>query len=289
MLNKLDCSIIVPTYNRVELLKKTLSSLVDQTYPIESYEVLVCDDGSTDATREIADNYANKLQIKYLYQEDKGYRVAKVRNLGIDVARGDVCIFIDSGVCVESKFVEYHLKGHLSSDKLAVIGMVYGYNPDEDVLGRPNGASINNTNFKGVELGGLSDARFKIFEKCDYTISYLPAPWVLFWGGNISVRKCDLVRVGCFDENFIGWGGEDLDLGYRLFMNGVRLTVDKNIRALHLPHRTDVKSNKIRAKSNYAYMKRKYKDHIVDKFYAVCEDGIEALLEINRLTSKETV
>jgi len=63
-----------------------------------------------------------------------------------------------------------------------------------------------------------------------------PAPWIYFWSGNISVRKDELEEVGLFDENYIGWGGEDTDLGIRLYLKGLRYVYSDNAQAIHYPH-----------------------------------------------------
>ena len=43
-----------------------------------------------------------------------------------------------------------------------------------------------------------------------------PAPWVFFWGGNVSVSRKNILEIGCFDESYQTWGGEDTDLGIKL-------------------------------------------------------------------------
>ena len=60
-------SVIVTTYNREEEIKRTLSSLVDQTY--KDFEVLIIDDGSTDNTREIVDGFRDKLVLQYFFRK----------------------------------------------------------------------------------------------------------------------------------------------------------------------------------------------------------------------------
>ena len=76
-------SVIIPTYNRSTLLKKTLDSLSIQSLNNDQYEVIVVDDGSSDNTAVIVDSFKTKLNISYYFQEDRGFRVAKARNIGI--------------------------------------------------------------------------------------------------------------------------------------------------------------------------------------------------------------
>jgi len=86
-------SIIIPTYNRAALLDRCLMSLCDQTY--KNFEVLVCDDGSTDNSKEITEKYINALNIQYLWEPNWG-GPARPRNRGIAVAKGEWICFLDS-------------------------------------------------------------------------------------------------------------------------------------------------------------------------------------------------
>lgn len=84
-------SIVIPTYNRAELLAKTLDSALAQTFV--DFEVLIIDDGSTDATMEVVSSI-NDPRIKYVYQEN-GER-GKARNTGVKIAEGNYIFFLDS-------------------------------------------------------------------------------------------------------------------------------------------------------------------------------------------------
>jgi len=82
-------SVVIPTYNRYEVLKRALSSVFSQTY--QAFEVIVIDDGSTDKTQQIIQDFPN---IKYFYQENAG--VSSARNLGIKKASCKWMAFLDS-------------------------------------------------------------------------------------------------------------------------------------------------------------------------------------------------
>ena len=86
-------SVIIPTYNRADLLAKCLDSLVFQTY--KEFEVLVCDDGSTDNTSQVVLSYSNSLEIKYFYQSNSG-GPAGPRNSGISNAKYNWVCFLDA-------------------------------------------------------------------------------------------------------------------------------------------------------------------------------------------------
>lgn len=86
-------SVIIPTYNRAGELRRCLDSLISQT--IGDFEVVVCDDGSTDNTAEVVTGYASLLDITYDYGSNFG-GPARPRNRGVRLARGRYVAFLDS-------------------------------------------------------------------------------------------------------------------------------------------------------------------------------------------------
>ncbi len=88
-------SVVIPTYNRPDQLKETLSGFKDQTYT--NFEIIVADDNSETNIEEIAREFSNKTNIvtKYVNTNYQGYGLAKARNMGICEADGDIVIFND--------------------------------------------------------------------------------------------------------------------------------------------------------------------------------------------------
>lgn len=86
-------SVIVPTYNRAEDLRRCLNALTTQT--VDDFEVLVCDDGSTDQTADVVNEFLSWLDITYDYAENFG-GPARPRNRGIRLARSPYIAFLDS-------------------------------------------------------------------------------------------------------------------------------------------------------------------------------------------------
>ena len=91
-MNKPKFSVIIPTYNGGELLRRTLQSLVAQTY--KNFEVIVCDDGSTDHTKEVIASFKGDLNIKYIWGENFG-GPARPRNNGIKASSSEWICFLD--------------------------------------------------------------------------------------------------------------------------------------------------------------------------------------------------
>ena len=101
-------SVIVPSYNRADLLAETLDSLIDQTYP--DWEAIVIDDGSQDSSLELAQKYAaqdNRIRASLRQGEKKGACVC--RNQGFSTAAGEYVIFLDSDDLLSSTCLEHRV------------------------------------------------------------------------------------------------------------------------------------------------------------------------------------
>lgn len=96
-------SIIVPVFNVEKYLERCIRSLIEQTY--QNLEIILIDDGSTDASPMICDKWAQEdCRITAIHQENSGVSVA--RNLGIEIAHGEYISFVDSDDWVDSRFIE---------------------------------------------------------------------------------------------------------------------------------------------------------------------------------------
>ncbi|MDQ1741760.1 MAG: hypothetical protein QOE23_99, partial [Pseudonocardiales bacterium] len=220
------CSVIIPTYNRAELLRRTLDSLVRQDLPRAQFEVLVIDDGSSDHTAELAGSYADRLDLRYFFQPDEGWRVAQARNVGIAHAAGAVCVMVDSGVLLHSGCLRAHLDSHQRADgPVAVIGYVYGFGTDGDEAAAMI-ATLDEHGWQDPDAvlalvaasGRWADVRELFYAKYADDFAALPAPWIVYWTCNVSAPTDRLRAVGGFDEQIRSWGGEDLELAYRLHL-----------------------------------------------------------------------
>ncbi|MBL0743046.1 glycosyltransferase [Chryseolinea lacunae] len=258
---KIDATVIVPTYNRSTLLDYTLHSILNQDLGHQTIEVIVADDGSDDNTREIVRKYEPLMRLRYFFQDDKGYRVASARNMGIRNAQGEILIFVDSGVLLASGCIREHIQTHRAKEvPQAVIGYVYGYdqyikNVDTfrdaiDILDPDRTIGLLR------ERGEFLDMRHDFYKSVNYSLAGLPAPWIFFVTCNVSATKASLVEVGMFDENYdYNWGVEDLDLGYRLHANDVSFVVNAAAESIHFPHDRE------------ATMKEKFGEEVANKKY----------------------
>jgi GT2 family glycosyltransferase len=165
---------------------------------LQGYEVVVVDDGSTDATLAWLEQAcaAGELPHLRLVQQEHG-GPALGRNRGVEAARGEVIVFIDSDLVVGPDFLLSHARG-LEQDWQRV----------GDRLSFTYGAVINTADFDNptAERHKLRDLS-----------------WAYFATGNVAIERRLLERAGLFDIAFHLYGWEDLELGERLRALGVRL------------------------------------------------------------------
>ncbi|MGC9669687.1 glycosyltransferase [Planosporangium sp. 12N6] len=251
------CTVIVPTYNRAGLLRHTLDSFVRQDMPPGDFEVIVADDGSSDGTDAVVASYTDRLPIRYFYQEDEGFRVAKARNMGLREARGPVSVFVDSGVVLGSHALAAHCAAHESTaGPAAVVGYVWGFADDvRAAADRIDPADPDGTIRRLAHDHSLPDVREWYYDRYGEELWKLAAPWLIFWTCNVSVDTAQARAVGMFDEAYRSWGGEDVDLAYRLHRGGARFLLSRDAAAVHCPHpKEDTRS----AKANHRYFAAKY-------------------------------
>ncbi|MDG4792828.1 glycosyltransferase [Micromonospora sp. WMMD1082] len=235
-------SVIIPTFNRSDLLRQTLGNLARQRMPTEMFEVIVADDGSSDDTRAVVTEAAKALPVRYHFQPDEGFRAGAARNAGARLATAPILVFLDTGALVGPDFLDCHLAEHDAGDRTAVVGYAYGYDLAETTPGLAAAAAEALpeqvvARFQGV--ASFADDRQPQLVACDFDLGQLAAPWVLFWTLNCSLRADDFWRLGGFDEDFRGWGLEDLELAYRLFNDGVGFRLARQAWVVHAPHGRD--------------------------------------------------
>ena len=95
-------SIIIPSYNRANIISRAIQGVLDQTF--KDFEIVIVDDGSKDHTKEILQEYSDNFKIKYLYQDNAG--VCAARNTGAKLAVGEFLIFLDSDDTVEKSWLQ---------------------------------------------------------------------------------------------------------------------------------------------------------------------------------------
>lgn len=191
-------SVVIPTYNRRDILEKCLRSLDCQNAcsDIDEYEVVVVDDGSTDGTPDWLRSSAGAFSRVRLIEQSHG-GPAEGRNRGVADARGDVIVFIDSDLVVTPTFLASHAQALARQWQRSGTRLCFTY-----------GAVINTADFDNP-----TGERHKLRD----------LSWAYFATGNVAIDRQVLEQSGLFDTGFRLYGWEDLELGERLRQMGVQL------------------------------------------------------------------
>jgi glycosyltransferase involved in cell wall biosynthesis len=232
-------AVIVTTYNRPDALAVVLNGYCGQSD--HAFELIVADDGSREETAEVVRQFSRRAPfvIMHVWQEDRGFRAAAIRNRAVASTSADYVIFTD-GDCVPSRhFVQVH-------KELAVPGYFLGSN--RVLLSPELTARVVNERLSIHEWSGIEWARRWVRRDVNRMLPLVRLPDGLFrtwspnrWSGiktcNLSAWRTDLVRVNGLDASYEGWGLEDSDLVIRLLHAGVK---HKNARfaatVFHLWH-----------------------------------------------------
>ena len=191
-------SVVIPTHNRAALLECTLASLAAQSLPPRDYEVIVVDDGSTDATSEVCAKWSGRLQLTCHRIQQSG--IAAAKNLGVFAASSPIILFFDDDDVADEHLLAEHLKTH-TRYPLANVA-VLGYTDWAPSL------EINEVMRFITERGNYLFCHNHLVDGQRLDFTY-------FWGGRSSCKSSLLTRVGVFRQEF-EFGSEDIELAFRI-------------------------------------------------------------------------
>ena len=199
-------SVIIPTYNRRHILFECLDRLSQQTMDPQFFEVLVCDDGSTDdtvaAVRGRSDTFAFSLTV--LTQENRG--PAAARNAGIRRSKGRMILFLNDDAMAAPDLLAKHMEG-LEQVKGENKAMVGSFRFPDKLAGSPFGYILQHTDalFGHSMLEDGSECGYEHFYTCNASLPRSLFDWEMF------------------DPAFKAAAAEDMDIGYRFQKRGVRI------------------------------------------------------------------
>lgn len=201
--NNVKLSIIIPVYNRPDELDELLSSLCNQTYYHQDYEIIVIEDGSTLSSEQIVNRYGYTLRnLRYIEIPNGG--PSKARNIGAREARGEYLIILDSDVVLPEKYIEEVIRGLERTDA--------------DAFGGPDAAAPHFTPMQHAisyamtsifTTGGIRGGSAKAMER------FKPRTF------NMGVRRQLFERLGGFSEDMRY--GEDIDFSLRMLKAGAKV------------------------------------------------------------------
>jgi GT2 family glycosyltransferase/glycosyltransferase involved in cell wall biosynthesis len=221
-------SVVIPTYNRKDMLVKCLAALEKQTVLPSEFEVVIVDDGSTDGTEEMLAAHRSSFPIEFYRQSNQGPGAA--RNLGLTRTRGELVLFIGDDIIADERLLENHLLAHAQHPE-----------PGAAVLGHIDWPPWLVPTPVMDYVCGEGGLQFWY-----YYIPDLPAlDYRFFYTSNISLKRSFLVEAfeaGLrFDPCFRYAAFEDSELAYRLESRGLTIHYDKDALAYH-DHWMDLES-----------------------------------------------
>jgi len=261
----MSIALIISSYNRTETLQIVLESVSLQKHMPD--EVLVVDDGGKDATRQLVEAYAKNAptEVRHIWQPDEGFRLARIRNLGIANSKCDYLIFIDEDIVLHPEFVAGHNANKKTNQFIQGSRVLLSDKLTQDVV------KSKRKDFSFFE-GGMTNRLNAISNK---TLSSIFSTEVNHFksirGCNFSAWRQDLIDVNGYNEDFEGWGKEDSELVARFFNKGLkRLNLKFAAVGYHLYHAESNKKEYSEALARNEAMYAKSRDEGV----IVCENGL---------------
>jgi glycosyltransferase involved in cell wall biosynthesis/peptidoglycan/xylan/chitin deacetylase (PgdA/CDA1 family) len=210
----LKLSVIIPTYNRREILARTLSTVFAQEFPADDYEVVIVVDGSRDGTLEMLRGLRPACGLQILEQANRGQAAA--RNAGWKSARGELILFLDDDILCERTLLLEHIAAHQNRPPRVVFGLVRvaPESPDSlaaDLVRENSDAYVRRVTQEKAPAWPNDDICF----------------------ANTSILRSTLLASGGFDEQ-LAYAKEDHELGLRLWKMGIPFDFQSKAAAFHL-------------------------------------------------------
>lgn len=197
-------SVVVPTYNRVDLAMRCALAVLDDP---GTTELIIVDDGSADDTFMRMNRLAlDHPRLRFVHQTNMGR--SKARQAGLDAATSEIVLFLDDDVIVQPGCITGHSKAH-SDDSTVVVG----YMPVENT-------SSAISKLYSIEYEGAVAA----YEDIDVLDK--------LWGGNVSLRRARALAAGLATDDEDSYH-EDQEFGRRCQKLGMAGRFDKSLAAVH--------------------------------------------------------
>ncbi len=218
-------SVIIPTYNRANILEKTLDALLcGQRGEIPSWEIVVVDDGSTDGTPELLRKKTSEFPHLLRAYRQGNLKQGAARNAAMSRAQGNLFVFLGDDIIPSPVFLFRHWHAYQilgEPQRHALIGQTRWH---ADIPSSPFRTWIGEW---GLQFG------FRLIQDPENV------PFNFFYTSNVSFSRDLYDDFGGFDENFREYGWEDIELGYRYTrLGGMRLRYDPQALAYHHHHIT---------------------------------------------------
>ena len=257
-------SVVMPAYNFPDLLERSLAGFTNQTLLPD--EIIVVDDGSQADLQSAVNAIRSPVPTTLLRQEFEGNGAGPARNLGAAHGSGDIVLFCDSDCIPDRHLVARHAFWHNRARRLVVAGARFHIDSTpatpEEIAGSYDLGALASTPDIGAaptedwrRHAGRRHRSFTI--GTDIYRSCLSS--------NLSVERETFLQVGGFSDQYVTWGAEDTELGWRLWNNGAFIVPDDSAVVFHqIQHDPPYDSARQKARNtNRALMA----DRIPERFY----------------------
>lgn len=276
-----EISLIIITADKQFYLLFVLYNLSQLRNDLDKMEIIIVDNGETNSL-EVIKKFNKKLKIRYFRKKILNRSIA--RNIGAYMAKNEVLFFLDDDIIIQPDFFNKHLFYHDPDSEIVVIGntvKVYAYITDKKYSN--NIKLIDNQIKKMCQNFKMDTYRNIFFEN----LPMYSSNWIGFFTSNISLKKKLWDASGGFDENFMGWGFEDLEYAYRLVKKGGKLVYARNIISYHMEHTKGKENFLFELQRNIQYFYEKYeRNSEIEKYWDFFRGKI-SLEEFDNLFLKE--
>ncbi|MGA8728533.1 MAG: glycosyltransferase family 2 protein, partial [Terracidiphilus sp.] len=217
-------SVLIPTFNRRDVLSRTLSTVFAQEFPADEFEVIVVVDGSTDRTVEMLQGLQPRCGFRFINQPNHGLPAA--RNVAFKAAKGDLVLILDDDILCDPLLLRKHEEQHSAANNLVVFGPVPLHPDSPPGLVAEQWDTWSNQFLDRLERGN----------GCDPSSSF----WVAASSPavNRSISRKLLASLDYCDEAMKDCH-EDWELGIRLWKAGVHFHFQPDAIAYHLYVKSD--------------------------------------------------
>jgi chondroitin synthase len=192
-------------------------------------EIVVADDGSTDATAEVVRRHEERLEIVHVRQADRGFRLARTCNLGFRAARHDALVLLQSDMLPAPRLLASYAAVLAAADNALLIGHRRFTCSDHltaaDILADPQFAdalpeiATSHDLWPSDSPYRREDWREDLYRQTD-GLRAERFPFRAVVGSNLAFHRLLLQQIGGFNEQFSAWGGEDGEFAYRAYNAG---------------------------------------------------------------------
>lgn len=247
-------------------------------------ELFIVDDHSNEAVRALLERY-NGTNVKVLTPKTKGNRSAN-RNLAADMSSGELLLFVDGDVLLANDSIEL-VKSFDYSGISGLCGSVAAMRMTPEAISIATHNYFDEINIDSINF----DSWHKLFP--DFRNDKIILAWNHFYTAFSIIPREAFYNAGGFDESFIGWGGEDIDLGYRLLKQG-KLLISRDIRAVHIPHSRNIPQEELNGRRNMYKMLEKYRNRDMEELISFAltpyiTEGINSVLARLRTVNENNV